>query len=301
MSVQNTARWKAVGALALTIIFFSTFEVVSKKITYRIEPMQINYLRFLLGGFLLLPLALADQRKRSVQLHAGDFKSLFWLGFLNVTLCLSLFQISIKYIPASTAAVIFCTNPIFVHIFEAWRGQHYFSRYQVLGLTCASVGLFIVAFHEVMMGSGSWLGTGLAMFSAVSYGLFIVQARQATQEMGSLTVNSISFILGALACIPALLYFDIPLLTFDYGVWPWLVYLTVIVTSLAYYLFLYGLEHLPPGAGSLIFFIKPVLATALAAYLLDESISNLFVLGTLVIIFGLWLYTRKHLQGISSQ
>ncbi|MGE5390365.1 MAG: DMT family transporter [Deltaproteobacteria bacterium] len=291
--MHKTGTWKAVGALVLTIIFFSTFEVVSKKITYSIEPMQINYLRFLLGGLILLPLALADQRKRSVHLHAGHFKNLFWLGFLNVTLCLSVFQISIKYIPASTAAVIFCTNPIFVHIFEAWRGRHRFSLYQVMGLISAAAGLFAVAFHEVMMGSGSWLGTGLAMFSAVTYGLFIVQARQATQDLGSLTVNSFSFILGALACIPALLYFGIPLLTFDYRVWPWLAYLTIILTSLAYYLFLYGLEHLPPGAGSLIFFVKPVLATALAAYLLHESISTLFLTGTLVIIIGLWLYTRQ--------
>jgi len=290
--MERTVKWRAVGALALTIIFFSTFEVVSKKITYSIEPMQINYLRFLLGGLLLLPLALADQRRRSVRLNASNLKNLFWLGFLNVTLCLSVFQISIKYIPASTAAVIFCTNPVFVHIFEAWRGHHRFSPFQILGLACAVAGLLLVAFHEVTAGTGSWLGTGLAMFSAITYGLFIVLARQATQELGSLTVNSISFILGALACIPALLYFRIPLLTFNYQLWPWLAYLTVILTSLAYYLFLYGLEHLPPGAGSLIFFIKPVLATALAAWLLHESISALFMAGTVIIILGLWLYTR---------
>jgi len=291
--MERTVKWKAVGALVLTIIFFSTFEVVSKKITYSIQPMQINYLRFLIGGLILLPLAVADQRQRSVRLEKRHLKSLFWLGFLNVTLCLSVFQISIKFIPASTAAVIFCTNPVFVHIFEAWRGHYRFNPYQILGLICAAAGLLLVALHEVMMGSGSWLGTGLAMFSAVTYGLFIVQARQATQELGSLTVNSISFILGALACIPILLYFGIPLLTFDYEVWPWMVYLILILTSLAYYLFLYGLEHLPPGAGSLIFFIKPVLATSLAAYLLHESISTLFLAGTLVIIFGLWLYTRQ--------
>lgn len=291
--MARTIKWKAVGALALTIIFFSTFEVVSKEITYRIEPMQINYLRFLIGGLLLLPLALADQRKRAVRLDAGSLKSLAWLGFLNVTLCLSVFQISIKYIPASTAAVIFCTNPVFVHIFEAWRSHHRFSPFQILGLACAVAGLFLVAFHEVTRGSGSCLGTGLAMFSAFTYGLYIVQARQATQELGSLTVNSLSFILGALACIPLLLYFDIPLLTFDYQVWPWLAYLTIVLTSLAYYLFLYGLEHLPPGAGSLIFFVKPVLATALAAWMLHESISTLFMLGTLIIILGLWLYTRR--------
>jgi len=291
--MERTVKWKAVGALALTIIFFSTFEVVSKEITYRIQPMQINYLRFLLGGLLLLPLALADQRKRAVRLDGGKLKSLAWLGFLNVTLCLSVFQISIKYIPASTAAVIFCTNPVFVHIFEAWRGHHRFSPFQILGLACALAGLFLVAFHEVTRGSGSWLGTGLAMFSALTYGLYIVQARQATQEVGSLTVNSISFILGALACIPLLLYFGIPLLTFDYQVWPWMAYMTIVLTSLAYFLFLYGLEHLPPGAGSLIFFVKPVLATALAAWLLHESISAPFMVGTLVIILGLWLYTRR--------
>ena len=284
-------KWKAIGALALTTILFSTFEVVSRLIAFDIEPLQVNFLRFIIGGLALLPLAIMDMRKQSIRLDGGDFKNLLWLGLLNVTFCLSIFQISIKYIPASAAAVIFCTNPVFVHIFESWRGGHNFSRLQVLGLTSGIIGLFMVMGNEIILGSGSWKGAGMAVIASISYGLYIVQARDATQKMGSLAVNSLSFILGAIAIIPLLLALHIPLFKVEQQLWPWIIYLSLAVTSLAYYLFLYGLQHLPPGAGSLLFFIKPVLAAALAAFALHENLTLLFIMGTIVIIAGLLIYS----------
>lgn len=285
-------NWRAIGALALTTILFSTFEVVSRLIAFDIEPLQVNFLRFIIGGMLLLPLAIWDLRQASIRLNGDDYKNLLWLGLLNVTFCLSIFQISIRYVPASAAAVIFCTNPVFVHIFESRRGGHSFSRLQVLGLISGVMGLIMVMGNEVILGGGSWKGVGLAAIAAVSYGLYIVQARDATRKIGSLTVNSLSFILGAAALIPVLIVFRVPVFAVHPQLWPWIIYLSLAVTSLAYYLFLYGLQHLPPGAGSLLFFVKPVLATALAAYALHERLTMLFILGTVTIISGLVIYSR---------
>ncbi|WP_172674153.1 DMT family transporter [Syntrophomonas palmitatica] len=116
-------KWKAIGALALTTILFSTFEVVSRLIAFDIEPLQVNFLRFIIGGLALLPLAIMDMRKQSIRLDGDDFKNLLWLGLLNVTFCLSIFQISIKYIPASAAAVIFCTNRfLFIYLNPGGEG-----------------------------------------------------------------------------------------------------------------------------------------------------------------------------------
>jgi len=141
----------------------------------------------------------------------------------------------------------------------------------------------------------------MAAIAAISYGLYIVQARDATQKMGSLTVNSLSFILGALALIPVLIVFHVPVFTVNPQMWPWIIYLSLALTGLAYYLFLYGLQHLPPGAGSLLFFIKPVLATALAAYALHEKLTVLFILGTVTIISGLVIYSRGNRESRAVQ
>lgn len=286
-----SVKARAAVALIITIILFSTFEVVTKIMIASMPPMQINFLRFFIGGLLLMPVALVDLKHRKYALSIDDWRGILLIGIINVTICLSAFQISIKYIPASAAAVIFCTNPVFVHLSESLLLKTRLSRQQILGLVISLFGLAMIFGNEFLWGSKSWIGLGLALFAAATYGLYIVLAKGVTEKVGSLTANSFSFILGALACIPVLLAKDVPLLTFTPTLWPYLLYLCLAVTALAYYCFLYGLQHLPAGTGSLIFFVKPVLASLLAFLILHEPITLLFGIGGAIIILGLVVYT----------
>lgn len=280
---------KAWLALAGTILLFSTFEVVSKTIT-GIPPMQINFLRFLSAGLLLLPFALSEMRGRSIRLSRQDWLRLAALGILNVTLCLMVFQTSIRYIPASAAAVIFCTNPVFVHITEIIRDRRLPGWRALVSLAVSLTGLVLVFLNEFVYGAGAWLGISLAFFAAITYGIFIVAAKSTGERLGTLTSNALSFLIGALVSVPILLVFKVPLFVFDLHFLPHLAYLSIGVTCAAYVLFVYGLRRLPAGAGSLIFFVKPVLSTALAAGLLHESVSPLFLAATAVILAGILLY-----------
>lgn len=283
-------RIRAVLALSVTIILFSTFEVVSKSIAGFTNPMQVNFLRFFIAGMALLPLAVLELRGKGHTLQRRDWAELSWLGILNVTICLMAFQISIQYIPASAAAVIFCTNPVFVHVTEALVHRTRPSVPQILGLAVSLSGLGCIFADEMMNGSGSWLGFGLALFAAVTYGIYIFMAKGAGARLGVLTANALSFLIGAAASIPFLLYFKVPIFQLNPSAWPELLYLSLAVTCVAYVAFVYGLQHLPAGSGSLIFFVKPLLATLLAFWFLSENISPLFILGAFIIIAGLGLY-----------
>jgi len=263
-------------------------------------PMQINFLRFLIGGLVLMPAALVDLKRGQRRVRRSDWKGIVLTGILNVTICLTAFQVSIKYIPASAAAVIFCTNPVFVHMAESLLLKTRLSKHQIIGLMTSLIGLAMIFGNEFIWGGGSWLGLGLALFSAASYGLYIVLAKNVTGKVGPLTANSFSFIVGALACIPLLLAFRVPVIAFNISVLPHLIYLSLAVTALAYYLFLYGLQHLPAGAGSLVFFVKPVMASMLAFWVLHESITLLFGLGATVIILGLVVYTNTSSKSASA-
>lgn len=286
-------HWLSWGALLLTILLFSTFEVVSKIITAYLHPAQINFLRFFFGGLLLFVPVLSRMSNGQIRLRAKDFLDLSLLGLLNVTVCLTSLQLSIKYITASAAAVIFCSNPLFAHLGEAFVQKRLPSPRQFLGLAVSSLGLFLVG-KSSLMASRSLLGIGLALFAAATYGIYIVAAKNTTMRLGSLVTNSLSFLIGSLATIPIVSAFHSPLFSFDLQVLPWMIYLIIGVTVVAYYSFLYALEHLPAGTGSLIFFLKPVLATSLAAWYLKETVTLPFLLGTAAIVFGLALYLVRN-------
>ena len=100
--------------LAITIFFFSTYEVVSRTMVGAIDPIQLNFLRFFFGGLLLLPLALRDLKKRQLRLSLNDMLLLAMIGIFSVGLSMNLLQFGINLTKATQAAVIFSSNTLFV-------------------------------------------------------------------------------------------------------------------------------------------------------------------------------------------
>ena len=122
--------------LFLTIFLFSTFEIVSHTLTKTTTTAFVNAFRFFLGGLVLLPFAILHLQKKGVKLSKKDFRGLLLLGLLNAVFSMNLLQLSLKYSPASTTAILFSTNPIFVALFSSFilkerpSSRHLFRLYR---------------------------------------------------------------------------------------------------------------------------------------------------------------------------
>ena len=106
------------GFLLLTILLFSTYEVVGRTFAAEIPPLFVSGVRFVLGGLILLPFALKDMRRRDLTLKAKDVAILTALGLLNAGVAMGLLQMSLQFINASTSAVLFSSNPLLVMAFS---------------------------------------------------------------------------------------------------------------------------------------------------------------------------------------
>ena len=277
-------------SLILTVLLFSTLEFVSKTITFDIHPLQINFLRFLAAGLLMLPFALFSMPKRKLHLSRHDYINITVLGIVNVTFSVSLLHISLMYVNASLVAVLFCTNPIFANFFDYLIYHQRLSAVKLVGLFLGAAGMVAIFYTEIFFQSTHLGGIVAALLSAAGYGLYIVLAKSTSDKLGGLIVNSFSFIIGALFLMPVLIFLKIPLLRFDLSVWPQMLYITLMLTIAAYVFFLYGLKFLPAGTGSLIFFAKPPLAILWAYLFLQEAITIPFLIGSLIIMAGIGVY-----------
>ncbi len=76
------------------------------------------------------------------------------------------------------------------------------------------------------------------------------------------------------------------------AVWWGTLYLGVVSTSLAFYLWNKGFTLMDAATGSLFFFAQPVVGAVLGWLLLGESLTAWFLLGTAVLIAGGVLATR---------
>ncbi|HEY9061596.1 MAG TPA: DMT family transporter [Pseudobacteroides sp.] len=284
MSIKN-------GYLCIinTVLLFSTYEVVSKTLVGKIDPFQVNFIRFLLGGLILILFLLY---KRDLKIEKKELLVIALVGFINVVVSMNLLQLSLymKGAQASLCAVIFSSNPIFVSIFAYFLDKERFNPVKVAGLIFGILGIVIVFYDKLNIDSIDIRSPIFALLSAVFYGLYTVLGRKQAVKIGSLKMNSYSFIAGSLLLLPVMLVIKgTSVFEFQYSAALQVMYLAVFVTGIAYLTYFKGLSVLGAGKGSMVFFIKPVLASVIAVVFLKEKPSIYLAAGTLLILASIIL------------
>ena len=187
--------------LLATLIFFSTYEVVSKTLVGKIGPYEINFIRFLIGErFLFLVLVV----KKDVRISPRDLFLSTVVGILNVVISMSLAQLSIfcEGAKASVVAVIFSANPIFVMLFSALFNKERLSVNKLLGFVFGVAGLAVIFLEKGDFRFANYASPLLALSSALVFGLYTVLGGKVASRMGSLKMNAYSFIFGSLVLLP---------------------------------------------------------------------------------------------------
>ena len=293
-TISKSERSRGFILLFATILFFSTYEVVNKMMGGRIDPFQINFIRFFVGGAMLLAVAAV---KRELTISPRDFALCALAGGLNVVVSMSLINASLS-LPGSSAAVtavLFSCNPVFVSIFAALIDGERIGPRKVIALALGIAGPGIISLKPLMAsmggagGAGVLLGPTLTVLSALAFGLYTVVGKRISGRIGSLRMNGYAFLTGSLMLVPFLLATGRPLFAFDLSVAPHVAYLSIFMTGIAYLIYFRGLGILGAGKGSLVFFLKPVLATAFAVLLLGESIDATVIGGMALILVAVGL------------
>lgn len=278
--------------LLTTIFFFSTYEVVNKLIAGRIDAFQVNFVRFLFGGIILLAVAAA---KREIKISARDFALCTLAGIVNVVISMSLINLSLSGPGASAAvsAVLFSCNPIFVAVFASIFDGEKIGARKFAALLLGVAGTVLISLDKIGSGPASLLSPALAILSAITFGFYTVLGKRISVRTGSLRMNAWAFTTGSLILLGFLAVTGRPIFRFDPEILPWVAYLSVFVTGLAYLAYFKGLAIAGAGKGSLVFFLKPVLATALAFAFLRERVGLAVYAGIALVLIGIWIVVAR--------
>ncbi len=280
--------------LTITILIFGPFEVVSK-LVHGIDAIQLNFLRFLIGGLALLPFAVFDIRKRRVVIRPKDLLCMFGLGILYIPVSMVLLQMAIQNTSASLSTFVFSSNPVFIAIFAAWLLDEKPNRFIVLSIALEIVGLFFISnpFNEEFDIYFLHL-----CFAAITFAFYNVLMRKTTGKFGNLAAFTIVVVFGTLALGLFLLFTGIPWFDgVDSGNILPLLYLGVLGSGIAFVSYYKGMELTSTNAGSICFFFKPILGTFFAILILNERLTTGFVIGASLIIVGavIMIYGRERI------
>ena len=276
--------------ILLAAALYSTTEVALKALGGAFAPMQVTVERVLLGALTLLPLALRDMKKRSVALTKSDWGYFALMGFLTVTLHMSLLQMAVLHMDASDASIIYSGNPVFaaalahVILHEPLKKNHLLAiGVEVLGI------LFILNPAHLEISVRGFLEIIAATLLFAMYGTL---CKLRLPRLGALVITDFNMIFGGAELLLLLLLGEIPAVGAFYrslglDIFAGVPFFTGFTLKSALLLCHVGIgcaaigllltakitEYTSATEASFIYFIKPVLATALAVAVYGERIS----------------------------
>lgn len=142
---------RAMAWMVLGGMLFSVLNTIARQLTLSIDPLQTQFLRYLFGLLIMLPLVWRHgwRAYRPVRL-AGQF----WRGGVH-TLGLVLWFVALPQIPLADTTAIGFTGPIFIMLGAAWFLGEPMRRDRWMAALLGFAGVLVVVLPN-LSGQGGW-------------------------------------------------------------------------------------------------------------------------------------------------
>lgn len=284
-------------ALILAHLIWGANFVVAKITLQEFPPLTLALLRFALASLLLAPFFLAETKK--IKIDKKDLPKLIAVGIFIITLNITFFFEGIKRTTAIDASFLTLLIPSFSVLLGWWILKEKVYLVNLFGIALGFIGaLVIVGLPQIITGTISpqiMIGNLLIVLASIFWVLGVTISKKLLSKYSTLVITAIAFLVGTIT-------FFVPA-TFEYIQNPdWLtqvsvigilglVFMTLLSSISAYFLFEWGLSKTSITTADLFQYIEPFAATALAVTLLGEKISTGFLIGGILIAIGAFLGT----------
>lgn len=287
-------RWPAMAAVILVMVVFGTTFVAIKIALEDMRPFTLAFARFLIA---LVPFAPFLRRRRKA-VPAWQPAA---MGFLGVTLFFSLQNWALVYTTAANAGIILSAIPAFTAVIGHLALGEVLGRSRGLGILLSIVGVVVVvvggppgAADVELARGGAMFGNLLVLGAALSWALYTVLGRRVvgTWSPGVTTAHTMAwgvlFLAPLAAAETALQGIARPTAT---G-WAALLFLALVASGLAFFLYLFALTRLEASEASVYVNLSPVVTLVAARLVLAEPITWLQLVGTGLVLLGVYLTER---------
>jgi len=222
------------------------------------------------------------------------------LGFLGVTFHQWLQANGLKTAQATTTAWIVATTPVFIAILGWLVLKEKMGWQHVGGIALAALGVLLIVskgnLSALFAGKEGTLGDLLVLISALNWAVFSILSRRELARHPAARMMFYVMLLGWLFTTIWIFGFgpgltELPRLTAS-G-WTAILMLGIFGSGLAYIAWYDALQVLPASQLGVFLYIEPLVAMALAAFMIGEAITIISLAGGAVIIFGVWLVNRE--------
>ena len=283
----------------LTIaIWGSTFVFTKILLQHGLSPAHIFTLRFIIAYLLMLAGSMITRRFKLFSDSWRDEGIMLLLGITGGSLYFLTENASMLYTTATNTSLIVCSCPIFAMMLFAlvYRHTEHISGIQVIGSLIACLGMAIVVLNGRFLLHLSPLGDLLAFGACLCWAFYSLLMKPALQRYNALFITRKVFFYGLVTIIPY--YFIEPgFPSMEVVLRPdvlWnLLFLSVVASMLCFIMWNWVIGKLGAVVATNWVYFNPITTIIFAWWLLHETITVWFLLGSLLIIVGMMLSDKR--------
>ena len=295
MMIKQHILYHAVVFLVVAI-WGSTFVFTKLLLLGGFTPAQIFTLRFIIAYVMLLVFCLW----RGIRWVADTWKDellMVGLGISGGSLYFLAENGAMNYTTTTNTSLIVCLCPLFA---SALIGLFYKSqrlnRRQIIGTLMAAAGVIVVVMNGHFVLHLSPIGDTLAFVACLCWALYSLLMIPANARYDTIFVTRKVFFYGLLSMIPYFLVYPglNTHLLIEQPAMLWnLLFLGCVASSLCFLVWNWAMKKLGAVIVTNYVYFNPVTTILFAWLILSEPITIYFLLGTMLILIGLYL-SDKH-------
>jgi len=280
--------WGVIGGLSAAAIWGGMY-AVSKVVLDVVPAFLLLSIRLLMGAAVL---AAVLARTGGPKLKFAQARGIVAIGLLGMGVSVGLQFVGTALSTAANASLVTSASPAFLLLFGALILHERITGRRLAALLLASLGVLAVIDPRLARFDPSMFRGNVALLgAAVTWGLYSVLVKRVS-AVASTTEISLLASLGGLALSLPLAAVEVssrPTVPITPGLVVGVLYLGIVSTAVAMYLWNKSLALLETSVVSLLFFAQPVVGTGLGAFVLGERLTAGFWLGAALIGAGLIL------------
>ena len=294
MKLTNSKALIILAFIAIYVIWGSTY-LFNKIAVTALPPFFLASIRFISAGLLIM--IIAKFLKFNISITKKQFVNSLIAGFLFLVYGNGVFVWALKYVDSGFAALLASTQPLFVLLLLRLIDRKPMQKESIIGISLGLIGMYLlVSQKEIATAEGSILGVFM-IFTCVlswSYGsIFVSKADLPKNFFVSTGYQMLTA--GTILFIGSLIFKETWVSPFDWSLEVCLSMLFLIFFGgiVAFTSFNYLLKSVSTEKVATSAYVNPIIAMLLGWYVLNESLSTLSIIASVVLLTGVYFINSR--------
>ena len=291
-------NYTAYTFLVLAALFWSGNFIVGKFATlFQIPPLSLNFLRWVLVWFILIPFTFKEILNKKNYIKA-NWMLISFMGIITISTFNSVVYFALNYTQVINAVLMLAGIPAIVMILSSIMKIEKANIFQLVGLILSILGVAMIISNadiQKILTLNFNKGDLWMLVCVLSWSLYSTLLKKKKLELSQFTFIQLMVTVGLIFLIPQYFYersigLEIPINKFFIAI---LLYVVIFPAIAAYYCWQKAIELIGPNRSAIFVQLMPLFSALMAILIFKEKFQLYHFIGGSFIVTGIYLSNRK--------